>query len=79
MATRRSDIHGGETKTWNVPRVTMWVKQELFCKTTGYTTKAITRKRQEGVWIEGVHWKKAPDRNIMINTMEFDIWVDNAT
>ncbi|MEM7069925.1 MAG: excisionase family protein [Pseudomonadota bacterium] len=55
-----------------------WVRQDIFGTDTGYSIKAITRKRQEGIWLEGIHWKKAPDGHIMINTVEYDNWVENA-
>lgn len=55
-----------------------WIKMEKFCELTGYTRKAIERKRQEGIWIEGKHWKKAPDRHIMINLEEFNQWIDDV-
>lgn len=55
-----------------------WVKVGKFCKDTGYTEKAVTRKRQEGVWLQGQHWKKAPDGNVMINLVAFNNWVEGG-
>lgn len=51
------------------------VKASFFCAYTGYTEKAIERKRQSGVWQEGVHWYKAPDGNIMIDIPAYYEWV----
>ena len=36
-----------------------------FCSITGYTEKAVRRKMQSGVWLEGREWKRAPDAAAM--------------
>lgn len=41
---------------------------------TGYTQKAIRRKLEEGVWLEGVMWVKAPDGRILIDMEAYTRW-----
>jgi hypothetical protein len=53
-----------------------WVTAKKAAELSGYSEKAIERKRQSGVWLEGVIWKKAPDGRIMISTEGIDAWVE---
>lgn len=41
---------------------------------TGLTEKAIRRKMERGVWLEGKHWRRA-DGGIFIDMKEFEQWV----
>lgn len=52
-----------------------FVRIRLAATLTGYTEKAIRRKIETGVWIEGQHYKRAPDNNILIDMEEYDKWV----
>jgi len=56
-----------------------WIKGNLFIMITGYTKDAIACKRKNGVWLEGTHWMKAPDGNIMYNPSAIDNWVENGS
>jgi hypothetical protein len=40
----------------------------------GYTEKAIQRKIQEGIWVEGLHWRRAPDSRIVIIRKGVEEW-----
>lgn len=42
---------------------------------TGYTAKAIRRKIESGVWMEGVECRKAPDGHWMIDIPAVERWV----
>jgi hypothetical protein len=53
-----------------------WVTIKKAAELTGYTEKAIEAKRAEGVWLEGVIWRKGPDGRIMISTEGIDAWVE---
>lgn len=44
---------------------------------TGLTEKAIRRKMERGVWLEGKHWRRA-DGGIFIDMKEFEQWVVQA-
>ncbi|GIZ54044.1 hypothetical protein [Noviherbaspirillum aridicola] len=47
----------------------------LFCRITGYTEKAVRRKIQDGKWIEGRHYRKAPDGHITMDLQAYYRWV----
>ncbi len=51
----------------------------LFCQITGYTDKAVRNKIQEGVWTEGVHYRRSPDNRIQIDLEEFNKWVASSS
>lgn len=51
----------------------------VFCALTGYTDKAVRRKIQDGKWIQGKHYRKAPDGHITINLEEYYEWVEGRT
>lgn len=55
-----------------------WVLIHVFSSLTGYTEKAIRRKIEEGVWIQGKHYRKAPDGRITMNVQEYYKWVEQA-
>jgi hypothetical protein len=50
-----------------------------FCELTGYTDKAVRRKIQEGIWIQGKLWRKAPDGHILIDLENYNKWVEGDT
>jgi hypothetical protein len=45
---------------------------------TGYTEKAVRGKIYEGVWVEGKHFRRAPDGNICINLEAYEAWVEGG-
>lgn len=45
---------------------------------TGYSQKAIRRKIEDGVWIEGQMWRRAPDGRILIDMESYHKWVRGA-
>lgn len=55
-----------------------WIKPALYEKISGISVDAQTKKRQNGVWLEGIHCKKAPDGNYFINWRECDNWIENG-
>lgn len=52
-----------------------WVLVPLFCSLTGYTTKAVQRKIEEGKWLEGQMYRRAPDGHVTMNLQEYYRWV----
>ena len=45
---------------------------------TGLTAKAITRKIERGVWLEGRIWRKL-DGRVMIDMKGYEAWAEKAT
>ena len=58
------------------PIATKYVRLTLFCSLTGYSEKACRRKMEQGIWVEGIHYRKAPDGNILMNLKEYEKWVE---
>ena len=58
----------------NLP-VSRFVKPPIFAALTGYTVKSQERKREEGVWLEGFEFVRAPDGNILIDIQGYERWV----
>jgi len=55
-----------------------WVLLPMFCSLTGYTEKAVRRKIEDGVWLQGKHYRKAPDGRITLDIQEYYKWVEQA-
>ncbi|WP_036665002.1 hypothetical protein [Paludibacterium yongneupense] len=53
-----------------------YVLIQRFCELTGYTDRAVRSKIHEGVWVEGVHYRRSVDRHIQINLEEYEKWVE---
>ena len=55
-----------------------WVLIPMFASMTGYTDKAVRRKIEDGVWIEGKHYRRAPDGRITMNLKKYYQWVEQT-
>lgn len=55
-----------------------YVKLPLFEALTGYTEKAVRRKIEEGVWIEGREFVRAPDGHVLASMEGFYKWVESS-
>ncbi len=53
-----------------------WVTKKKAAELSGYSEKAIERKIEEGIWLNGVVWIKAPDGRILISTDGIDAWAE---
>ncbi|SFD03667.1 excisionase [Collimonas sp. OK412] len=53
-----------------------WVLIPVFSTLTGYTEKAVRRKIEDGIWIQGKHYQKAPDGHITMNMQGYYKWVE---
>jgi hypothetical protein len=54
-----------------------WVKLSKYCEQSGDTPDAVHAKRRKGWWLDGIHWRLAPDGNIWINLEAVNAWVEN--
>jgi hypothetical protein len=52
-----------------------FVRIPAFAKISGYTEKAIRRKIDDGVWVEGHQYRRAPDGRLVIDIVGFEAWV----
>lgn len=53
-----------------------YVMISRFCEMTGYTDRAVRRKIEDGVWMQNVQYRKAPDGHIFIDMDGFEKWVE---
>lgn len=53
-----------------------WVLITKLIEMIGYTDDAIRAKIAKGVWIQGVHWRKAPDGRIFGNPEAIQKWIE---
>lgn len=51
----------------------------LFEKLTGYTQKAVRRKIEDGVWVEGREYRRGPDGRIVVDMNGYTRWVEGET
>lgn len=56
-----------------------YVTIPLAARITGYTEKAIRRKIEDGVWVEGREYVRAPDGHILVSMRGFERWAERAT
>jgi len=53
-----------------------WMLVPLFCSFTGYSEKAVRRKIEDGIWVQGHHWRKAPDGRVSMDLQAYYNWVE---
>ncbi len=53
-----------------------WVLINKLTELIGYTDDAVRAKIKRGVWLCGVHWKKAPDNRILFNLEAIKQWIE---
>ncbi len=53
-----------------------WVLINKLVDLVGYTANAIRAKIKKGVWIQGVHWQKAPDGRLLFNLEAIYRWIE---
>jgi hypothetical protein len=55
-----------------------YVQLPIFEALTGYSQKAIRRKIEEGVWLEGREFRRAPDGHILVDMEGYNKWVERG-
>ncbi len=55
-----------------------YVTIKKFSELSGYTEDAIRAKMCNGVWIEGIHFKRGPDRKPLMDIEEYYRWVEEG-
>lgn len=53
-----------------------WITIQKLSELSGYTVPALRMKMERGVFIEGVHYKRAPDGRIHFNIKAYEAWVN---
>lgn len=55
-----------------------WVKLAKYCADTGETPKAVRRRREKGIWLDGQH-TLVRNRRIWVNTEAAQRWLENVS
>ena len=55
-----------------------YVPNPVFSLLTWYSEKAVRRKIAEGFWIQGRHYRKAPDGRITMDLQAYCRWVEGT-
>jgi hypothetical protein len=53
-----------------------FVRIKKFAELTGYTVSAVEGKIAKGVFVEGIHYRHAPDSNICVDLEAYEKWVE---
>ena len=53
-----------------------YVRLPIFEAITGYTERAVEGKIREAVWMEGIHYRRAPDGHILVDMEGYYKWVE---
>lgn len=77
LEDRRSREQGGALEPINTLQPVVparYVLPKVAYAATGYTVKAQMHKIEEGVWVEGAEWVKAPDGRRRIDLRGYERW-----
>jgi hypothetical protein len=55
-----------------------WVLINKVVESIGYTRQAIYSKKKNGIWLNGIHWRKAPDGHLVFNLEAIQQWIEGA-
>lgn len=53
-----------------------YVSVKAYASTSAYTEKAIRRKIEKKVWVEGQQYRRSPDGRIQISTTGVKRWIE---
>lgn len=56
-----------------------WVRINRYCELTGETPDSVKHKRDKGLWLEGIHYRKAADGKLWYNLTEINKWLQTST
>ena len=60
------------------PHAADYVTIPVAAAMTGYSAKAIRRKIESGVWLEGREFRRAPDGHVLISVKGYELWVERG-
>ena len=55
-----------------------YVTVALFANLSGYTPKAIRRRIERKIWLEGREYRKAPDGHVLVSLKGYQQWVERG-
>lgn len=75
---RKSTAPPGISHWAATPTRTDYVTIPVAAAITGYSAKAIRRKIEAGVWLEGREFRRAPDGHVLISVKGYELWVERG-
>jgi hypothetical protein len=77
--TRRKSTVPLDLSSWAAtPTRADYVTIPVAAAITGYSAKAIRRKIEAGVWLEGREFRRAPDGHVLISVKGYELWVERG-
>lgn len=55
-----------------------WKTLDKFSQESGMTKESIRALKKKGHWREKIHWRKAPNGRIFINTLAVEKWIQGS-
>jgi len=55
-----------------------YLRISLFTAQTGWTEKSVRRKIEDGIWVQGREYRKAPDGALLIDVEGYNKWVEGG-
>jgi hypothetical protein len=55
-----------------------WVLIPRIVQLFGYSEHAVRAKIKKGIWLQGTHWRKAPDGRIFVNPAAVQRWIESG-
>jgi hypothetical protein len=56
-----------------------WKTLDQFSKESGMTKESVRSLKKKGQWREKLHWRKAPNGRIFINTVAVERWIEGLS
>ncbi|MBK1732904.1 excisionase [Thiococcus pfennigii] len=53
-----------------------FVTIKRFSELSGYTEDAVRKKIKTGVWLEKIHYRRAPDGRLLMSLAAYHRWVE---
>lgn len=58
-----------------IEEIMKWQTLEKVSQNTGLSTESLRALKKRGVFREKIHWTKAPNGRIFLNTLEIENWI----
>lgn len=53
-----------------------WVLIKRLAELTGYSDDAVRAKIKQGIWLDGIQFRKAPDGRLFFNLVAIKKWIE---
>jgi hypothetical protein len=46
---------------------------------TGLSEASVRKRIERGIWLDGKHWRKAPDQRIYVDLRAIEVWIESGS